>query len=349
MKTNKIISLLALTALLVVACEPNHEPIPAQDNQDIAATHTLQGFLETFLTDSGVLFPVRTRANGENGTGFFSVDTLPTYGDDIIIKGRVVSDDRSGNLYKTLIIQDTQYPEQGLRISVDASNISGLYPMGQVISIRCNGLAVGKYATQPQLAVPSYNNNTDAQNASQKVGWAPGRIPLPRFRAAVTAIGKPELDKIVVDTMTIPEILASTPREMEGRLVCIKNIHFNQKYANTYGELADLTAGDPSTDTNAKVFAPTTNFVGYPQGRAIEDGDGNWILVSTSEYAKFAYTIIPEAEYVGTVTGIVGNYRDNARYAADDADWSITLRSLDDLQLFNAEGKAWEPQEWESK
>lgn len=348
MKTNKIISLLALTALLAVACEPNHEPIPVENNADIAATYTLQGFLETFLTDSGVLFPVRTRANGENGTGLFSVDTLPTYGEDIIIKGRVVSDDYSGNLYKTLVIQDTQYPEQGLRISVDASNISGLYPMGQVISIRCNGLAVGKYATQPQLAVPSYNNNTDAQNASQKVGWAPGRIPLPRFRAAVTAIGLPEPEKIVVDTMTIAEILASTPQEMEGRLVCIKNAYFNQKYSD-YGNLADLTNGDPARDENAKVFAPTTGFLNFPQGRAIEDGSGKWILVSTSEYAKFAYTVIPEAEYVGTVTGIVGNYRDNAKYEPGDDDWSITLRSLDDLQLFNTEGKAWEPREWEAQ
>lgn len=348
MKTNKIISLLALTALLAVACEPNHEPISEQDNTDYTY-YTLRAFLDTFLTEKGVLEPVRTRANGENGTGFFSVDTLPTYGPNIIIKGRVVSDDYAGNLYKTLVIQDTQYPEQGLRISVDASNISGLYPMGQVISIRCNGLAVGKYATQPQLAVPSYNNNIDANKAEEKVGWAPGRIPLPRFQAAVTAIGKPELDKIVVDTMTIPEILASTPREMEGRLVCIKDIHFNQKYADSKGNLLPLTDGNPSKDTNAKVFAPTTEFVGYPQGRAIEDESGKWILVSTSEYAKFAYTIIPEAGYVGSVTGIIGNYRDNALYAADDSDWSITLRSLDDLQLFNAEGKAWEPKEWNAQ
>ena len=349
MKTKKTIGLLAIAATLAAACAPTYDPIPVENNEDIVPNYTLREFLETFLTDSGVLFPVRTRANGDYGTGLFSVDTLPTYGEDIIIKGRVVSDDASGNLYKTLVIQDTQYPEQGLRISVDASNISGLYPLGQVIAIRCNGLAVGKYATQPQLSVPSYNNNTDAQNASQKVGWAPGRIPLPRFRAAVTAIGLPETDKIVVDTLTIADILASSTEEIEGRLVCIKDIHFNQKYANTYGTLTNLTDGDPSTDTNAKVFAPTTQFVGYPQGRAIEDAAGNWILVSTSEYAKFAYTVIPEAEYTGTITGIVGNYRDNARYAADQADWSITLRSLDDLQLFNDAGEAWVPAEWEAQ
>lgn len=316
-----------------------------------AKTHTIKEFLNEHMSVRGDLFPVRTRSGGNGldvpaNIGLFSVDTIPSGGSDIIIRGRVITDDYAGNFYKSLVIQDSENHRQTIRISVDGGSISGRYPLGQLLNIRCNGLAVGKYANQPQLAIPSYNNNVNATSPNQKVGWAPGRIPLLLFNQAVTAIGMPEKSKVVVDTLTIAEILSAAPHELDGRLVCIKGVFFNQKYANTDGSLVDLTTGNPNTDTNANVFAPTTNNIGFPQSRAMQDQSGNWILISTSEYAKFAFTHIPATEFVGTVTGIVGFYRDNERYVARSTNWSISLRSLNDLKLVNSEGKSWTPIEW---
>lgn len=346
MKTTKIFGALVAAALLA-ACSPEPVNIAEVTGKDVKATFTVKEFLDTYLTEKGTYFPVRTRSGEE---GLFSVDDIPADGKDVIIRGRVVSDDYAGNFYKTLIIQDETDPKQALRIGVDGGSISGMFPMGQVIAIRCNGLAVGKYATQRQLCAPSYNNNQYATNAAEKVGWAPGRIPLPLFYKAVTAIGLPQKEKIVVDTVTISEILSSTKEEMDGRLVCIKDVFFNQKYEDR-GTLKDLTNGDPSSDSNANVFAPTTNFLNFPQGRAIEDAEGKVILVSTSEYAKYANMYIPEAQYVGNVTGIVGFYRDNAKYGEDDFCWSISLRSLKDLELYENgdKSKPWTPREWSAQ
>ena len=40
-------------------------------------------------------------------------------------------------------------------------------------------------------------------------------------------------------------------------------------------------------------------------------------------------------KYVGDVVGILGYYSDNARYDPASDDWAISIRSLDDLQLYH--------------
>ena len=41
------------------------------------------------------------------------------------------------------------------------------------------------------------------------------------------------------------------------------------------------------------------------------------------------------------MVGILGYYNDNARYDPAADDWAISIRSLDDLQLFDADGNLW--------
>ena len=145
----------------------------------------------------------------------------------------------------------------------------------------------------------------------------------------------------------------------DGRLVCIKDVYYTGQYSN-YGDLADCTTGNPDDFKNGSsvnVFAPSTGNMNYPQSRVITDGM-NTTLVSVSEYAKFSHIYLPGAgpstkddpsgishcqEYIGNVTGILGYYRDNnitKIYGGEDSnkpswdDWSITIRSLDDLELY---------------
>ena len=152
---------------------------------------------------------------------------------------------------------------------------------------------------------------------------------------------------------------------MDGRLVTVKGVHFTGQYEDN-GSFVDLTTGDPEGDTNANVFAPTTGYIGYPQSRVIADnGDVTKFLVSNSEYAKFSRFYIPGANengvtfckfYEGTVTGILGWYLDNAKYATqqDGYEWSITPRGIkgygmDDIKMFNdQEGQDWTPTEYKS-
>jgi hypothetical protein len=284
----------------------------------------------------------------------FSIDTIPANDENpLYIRGRITTDDYAGNFYKTLCIQQvfvngSDTTQQALRLSVDLGSANGMYQIGQEILIRIDGLAIGRYANQPQLCLPSYNNNIYANNAEQKIGWAPGRIPIAIFRARTTCINKPDVSKLVYDEYEIKEFTKvlniQETRKWDAKLVRIKNVHYTGEYYESNGTVSKCSTGNPEDDGNANVFAPTTNNIGYPQGRIIADSKGNKTVISSSEYAKFAYFYLPGADkngiancpkYVGDVVGILGYYSDNARYDPASDDWAISIRSLDDLQLYH--------------
>ena len=334
----------------------------------------LNDLLDAFMTEKGNYLSdtslYRSRATNGDGVYLFSIDTLPSSGPGIYIRGRVSTDDYGGNFYKALVIQEiVDGKQQNLRISIDMGSASGMFPRGQELLIRCNGLAIGRYSNQPQLCVPSYNNNTNAQHADQKVGWAPGRIPSPICRKNFMLVGTPDESKLQYDTITIAECIANyqdriAARKVDGRLVVLKNIWFNGKCLDSKKNPINCVHYDPETgkgnpevaDSNADVFAPTTNNVGFPQSRCITDASGKWTLVSTSEYAKYAHFYIPFEEkedgtivygtFTGTVRGVLGYYMDNASYEPGQDNWSITICDLGDLDLKKADGTPWVPEEW---
>lgn len=385
----KLLYILCGTALLLsfAACTPKAiEPEQLYVTEEVAdqmiqagdTLYTLNDFVAKYMTKYGVIFPVRERSYTydagtrtynidstdytKNNRGWFSIDTIPSDGPNLYIRGRVVTEDYDGNFYKSMVIQQiVDGKQQALRISVDASNVGGQYALGQMIQIRVNGLAIGKYANEPQLCIPSYNDNIYANSASQKVGWAPGRIPAPIFNKATTLIGVPDKKAIVCDTLTLADIIGTPAddahyHEMDGKLVCIKNVYFEQASGSAipgmydnYGTPTGCTDGNPETDQNSCVFAPTTNNMGFPQGRIINDGTKQSII-STSEYAKFAHIILPTSDYKGTIVGILGHYTDNGRNDPDEWDWSITLSSRYNMIGFtNNEGEEWVMKEYTSK
>lgn len=356
------------------------------ENPEGYKIYNLNEFLDTFMTEEGNFAsdtcPYRTRSTNGNGLFLYAVDTLPTYGEGIYIRGRVTTDDYAGNFYKAIIIQQIVNGEQqNLRISVDMGSSGGMFQLGQEILIRCNGLAVGRYANQPQLCVPSYNNNIYAMNASQKVGWAPGRISSARFRNAVRMIGVPDQSKLKYDTITLKQLYTEIPlrptidaagmdkiRKADGRLIVLKNVWFTGQ-ANDDGSIVNCEYAHPDSSGLANVFAPTTNNIGYPQNRILKDYDGKTICCSNSEYCKFASYFLPGAGpagitncsyWVGTVTGILGWYLDKASELTATGltsyEWSVTPRGIpgigvEDIKLYNEmEGDIeWQPMEFDPK
>ena len=316
---------------------------------------TLQEFKDTYMSETGnYCLPELYRKRSKAGDYYlFSIDTIPTNNDKpVYIRGRITTDDYAGNFYKTLCIQQifvegNDTTQEALRLSVDLGSANGLYQMGQDILIRVDGLAIGRYANQPQLCMPSYNNNIYANKAEEKIGWAPGRIPGAIFKARTKCIGIPDQSKLFYEPLNITDYTLITgptsilkSRNWDGKLIKLEGMHFTGQYSNN-GTLTNCTTGDPETDQNANVFAPTTNNMNFPQSRVIMDEDGKYTLVSTSEYAKFAHFYLPASKYVGRVVGILGFYYDNGlnfnRYPPEADDWSISIRSVDDLMLYDGD------------
>lgn len=397
MKTIHYLSYIVLGtfALALASCEPKaltqEDVFVPEDKllQELAAEnpqgyriYNINDFLDSIMSEKGDFgsdtCPYRTRSTNGNGIYLYSVDTIKTDTIGIYIRGRVSTDDFSGNFYKAMVIQQVTdwhtgktIDQQNLRISVDMGSIGGLYQLGQEIIIRCNGLAVGRYANQPQLCVPAYNNNIYAMSAKEKVGWAPGRIPAPKFRNAVKLIGTPDPSKLKYDVISLDDLFKELPvkpavtedgmkqiRKADGRLVKLTDIHFTGQYYTQDGKLDYCVYGNPDSTTNANVFAPTTENIGYPQGRIIQ-GSSATICCSCSEYCKFANYFLPGAmadstnavkyceQWEGSITGILGWFCDNATGTKDGTldhlsgkEWSVTPRGIpgigiDDIDLYH--------------
>jgi len=392
MKTIKYIMYIVLCpfVLSLVGCEPRAlepddvfvssdeaalEELLKEENPNGYRIYTLNEFKDAFMTEQGDFgndtTPYRTRTTNGNGIYLFSIDTIKTDTIGIYIRGRITTDDYAGNFYKSMVIQQAvswslpgtgDLQQQNLRISVDLGSSAGMFQIGQEILIRCNGLAVGRYANQTQLCVPSYNNNIYAQRSEEKVGWAPGRIPSSVFRNAVKMLGMPDTTKLIYDEDDLTSLCTKRGidftkvkatlddmqivRKLDGRLVRVKDVHFSGQYYTQDGAMTDCVYAHPDSSEYANVFAPTTKNVGYPQSRIIQNfSKKQAICCSNSEYCKFANYFLPGAQpdsvnmvaecehFEGTVTGILGWYFDNAAYwnnldKQTGKEWSITPRGI---------------------
>ena len=235
MKTSKYILyfVLGIFVLSMASCEPKglteKDVFTPADETSIDALlkaenpngqykiYGLNEFMDTFMTEEGSYHndttPYRERSyDATHNLYLYSVDTIPTAGPGIYIRGRITTDDYGGNFYKSMVIQQVVNGKQeNLRISVDLGSSAGMYQIGQEILVRCNGLCIGRYANQPQLCVPSYNDNIFAMNADQKVGWAPGRIQGSVFRRVTRMLGTPDASKLQYDTLTLMDLFAEIP------------------------------------------------------------------------------------------------------------------------------------------
>ncbi len=69
-------------------------------------------------------------------------------GDSIYIQGTVVSSDKSGNIYKSLVLQD----ESGaITIGINQADLYEEYPMGFGVAVNITGLTIGRYNGLVQL------------------------------------------------------------------------------------------------------------------------------------------------------------------------------------------------------
>ena len=61
--------------------------------------------------------------------------------DDVVIKGKVISSDAEGNVYKSLYIYDG---EQAIELRLMNDNYVN-YPLGQIVYVKAQGLSLASY------------------------------------------------------------------------------------------------------------------------------------------------------------------------------------------------------------
>ena len=273
---------------------------------DVYSTPDLQGKCQD-------LTPTKTIAEVKAAFALASTNNV-TITEDIIIEGYVSSSDESGNVYKTIYLQDApENPTQGLVVSVDAVSTYTSYPQGSKVYIKLKGLAFGKYGNVLQVG---YMNLDPVTNTSEF-----GRIPEKLVKEHLVRSCAPKA-KIVPKVITLSQ-LSSSIDPLIGALVQVNNAEFPVNL------LCNVYAPN-GTSVDRRIVDPT------------RPADASTRVVRNSGYATFASEQLPAGN--GTFVGVLSRYNSTYQFYINRvSDLKMNGARLDGSTpscSFSTEGKA---------
>jgi len=255
--------LLVLLFSVFVACVKDQDfstPIIACMEPEITVTNTIQQVKEMYRFGGATVI--------EN---------------DVVIEGYVVSSDESGNIYKTISIQDEpENPTAAIKISINQSNLYTKYNVGRKIYVKLKGLAVGYSFGSFQIGIAE--------------GKELGRIPLTEVNNYI--FRSCEVVEITPKIIQISE-LGEQHLEM---LIEIENVQFKtDELGKAYGNVDNL-------ETVSRTLESLTT----------ECNLTNEIILRNSGYSKFKNELLPEGK--GNVIAIFSNYYEDFQLYIRDTD-----------------------------
>jgi hypothetical protein len=217
---------------------------------------------------------------------------------DIIMEGYVVSSDKSGNIYKSISIQDKpENPTAAIKISINQTNIYTRYNVGRKIYVKLKGLAVG-YSF-----------------GSVQIGVATG--------AGLAGILGSELDKYIVRSCEVAEIIpkkvaiADLNKDLLEMLIEIENVQFKSS------EIGQAYGNADNTVTVNRVLQSVDNSCNFMDE----------VILRNSGFASFKNNMLPEGK--GSVVAIFSNYYDDFQlYLRDTDDVKLTETRCDATNSF---------------
>jgi hypothetical protein len=200
--------------------------------------------------------------------------------DDIIISGVLNSDDRSGNIYKTLIFQDST---AGISINVDLNSFYALFPKGRKIFVKCKGLYIADVNGVTQLGV------RDMSTGFPQLGRIPpGLIDSYIFRGVWGLTVTPKV--LPLDSIT------NYVKAYENMLITLTDVEFTPFHSNK-----------PYAD------AMLQNSI----ARFVEDcNGGDSIEIYTSGFSTFASALTPSGK--GSLTAVYIAYNTTPELIIND-------------------------------
>jgi hypothetical protein len=248
--------------ILITSCDDKREyDIPALE---VPAYSNSKGLTFITINELKQRYPTTTEYDSYN---------LIKPGSNLALKAYVSGNDISGNIYKTLYIQD----ETGsIVIGSQRTGLFPLFPVGQEVIIELDSLAVGRYAGSYQIggAKPSIYVNRGVETLQMD------RMSYTEFTKHVFRNGLPDMNKVE------PVVYSSVPTVTEnirGTLVKFTNVEFERGGTDIFAHKG--TGGE-----NVNVII-----------------GGKKVIVRTSEYSNFAADIIPEG--VGDIVCLLTRYQ----------------------------------------
>ena len=275
---------MAAAAATLTSCQADMDaPALVEPKATMEANTTISEF-KTAFADQTVKCPMKDEA------------TQTPY----IIHGRVVSSDATGNIYKSIVIQDET---AAIALSVNQGSTYTDYRIGQDVVLNATGLYIGYYNGLQQIGwLDEYNGAPSLTFMAWDFFLAHSELngfPNPDVKyVAQDAQWPADAPYCIVTTFSQLPSTGEAFRNMQSQLVEFRNVHFEEGGKETY--------------------APYQESV----NRTLVDANGGTLTVRTSGSSNFYNELIPEGS--GNVRGILSYYGDG---------WQLLLRGLGDVMI----------------
>ena len=207
----------------------------------------------------------------------------------------VVSNDESGNFYKSLVIQDSpENPTAGIAISTNATDLYTKYETGRKIYFRVDGLYSGEYAGLPTIGTQD--------------GDEIGRMGIQDFESRI--LRSLEVFDIVPQVITIAQANDNeTNGDLLNTMIKLENVQFPE------GSAGVQHYGDPGST--------------YSVNRDIENCEEERIILRTSGFADFKGILLPSGN--GSIVAILSRFNNDAQlFINDPVDVNMNGERCDD-------------------
>lgn len=267
-----LFTMIAAFSLLVIAsCNKKFDEPPLNADPDIPVTMTI----------------------AELKAKYSAIGNFLTVQDDKVINGVVTADDRTGNFYKQIVIQDET---GGIPIIIDMNSLYTMYPVGRRIYVKVKGLMLGDYGGTIQLGLDS-TRSSDGRYLNL------GRIPETLLSAYIV---KGSFGNVITPQIVKPSDFTGAINDpLISKFVQINSAEFRDAdLVKTYANAASPTAES------------ARNFTVKPCN------DTKSIVLRNSSYATFAGVKVPQGN--GPLVGIPSVFNGTIQ---------MTIRDTSDVQF----------------
>ena len=220
----------------------------------------------------------------------YTIGQAVAINDDVIIEGVVSCDDRSGNYYQQIAMQDGS---GGVLLRIAGGNHYTNYPVGRKIYVKCKGLFLGQYNGTLQLGGGLDSNYLSNGGVTL---LATNLQPEHIYRGALNQPLEPVVVNISQLTTTLQDRYVSTLIKLVGHEIST---------ADTAKAYADLDASGNRTV------------------QACSNPATNKITLRTSNYANFATKNLPDGN--GDIIGIYSYFGSTKQLTIrDETDLQLT-------------------------
>lgn len=279
-----------LTTISLLGCQQDdHFEIPFETgNEENQALNVLLTEIEN---------GAKTLLSVSQVRSYFVSDAVYTFSSDVVVKGYVVSSDKTGNFYKEFYIQDApENPTAALHVMIDQVDSYNMFNFGREVYINLNGLHIGESRNGNGIISIGGRTNQEGDEVDDM--------------RALDISEHILRSKTIADITPIKVTFSEINSTHVGMYVAVDNVNF---IASEHGK--------PFVDPNDSFDTQRTM-------EACEGFGKKTFLLETSSFAS--YKDLPLPNGTGTIQGIVSK-------TYNGSDFVLTLNDAADAPLTGAD------------